>query len=118
MNESAIVDIQKILETVEGDHDLMHEIVNMFLDEIPDAIKELENILLHKNHKQLERQAHSIKNSVGNFGAKAAYDLAYELELAAKENRLDQAAETFKKLRDELIRVKTFFSSPGWYQTD
>lgn len=117
MTDTPVVNVHKILETVEGDHDLMHEIVNMFLEEIPDAVKELGNILKEKDHGQLERRAHSLKNSIGNFGAKTAYDLAYELELAARENNFDQADETFQKLQTELIRVKTFFSAPDWDKT-
>ena len=45
--------------------------------------------------------AHSLKGSVGNFGAKRAYDAAYQLEKLGKEEKMGDAAVALTKLEKE-----------------
>ncbi len=51
----------------------------------------------------LERTAHSLKGSIGNFGAKRSFDAAYRLEKLGKEGKMDESKEAFKELEKELI---------------
>ena len=66
------------------------------------------------NTKELERKAHNLKGAIGNLGGNIAYNMAYELELAAKGNRLDKAPDILKKLEDELERFKAFYQDTSW----
>jgi HPt (histidine-containing phosphotransfer) domain-containing protein len=64
----------------------------------------------------VERTAHSLKGNVGIFGARKAFDLAYELETRGREARLDGAKEVVERLENELLKLKRYFSTPGWEQ--
>ncbi|MCK5527339.1 MAG: Hpt domain-containing protein, partial [Candidatus Latescibacteria bacterium] len=64
--------------------------------------------------EQIEQRAHRLKGAVGNFGAKNAYDLAYELETRGRESRLDDAFPLYEKLEREMKQVSAFFSKSGW----
>ena len=55
----------------------------------------------------LERTAHALKGSVGNFGAKRSFEAAYRLEKMGKEKKLDDAREAFDELEEELAALET-----------
>jgi len=67
-------------------------------DEIWQAIAE-------RNLKALGRAAHTLKGSVGNFAAPAAFDAALKLELIAHEGDLTQAEEACARLQEEIERL-------------
>ena len=65
----------------------------------------LDASLLARNAGALERAAHSLKSSVGNFGAKHAMQLAQAIEFAGKNGELNEASEKVSELHDEMRRV-------------
>jgi HPt (histidine-containing phosphotransfer) domain-containing protein len=62
---------------------------------------------------EIERAAHTIKGSVGNFAAKAAFDAAMELERIGRDGTLDQAEAARVRLEDELDRLKPALAALG-----
>jgi signal transduction histidine kinase/DNA-binding response OmpR family regulator len=108
------VDLTIAMDAVDGDKELLKELVNDFLEEIPRQLEELHGVIERKDAGQVERKAHSLKGNVGLFGAKAAYDLVYDLENRGRENHLAGAADVYEKLEKEMARLRTFFSKPEW----
>ena len=53
----------------------------------------------------LRRAAHTLKGSLGYFGAQAAFELAYRLEKMALEGDSGRTAETWAALQREMDRV-------------
>jgi len=108
------VDLSRAIEAVDGDKELLKTLVDDFLEDYPRKLGELEDLITKNDSDQVEKKAHSFKGSVGNFGVKKAYELAYELETLGKESRLDGAEDVLKQLEEQMSRIKTFFSMPGW----
>ncbi|MFH1943009.1 MAG: response regulator, partial [bacterium] len=111
---SCEVDLTIAMDAVDGDEELLKELVNDFLEEIPRQLEELHGVIDRGDAGQVERKAHSLKGNVGLFGAKAAYDLVYDLENRGRENHLTGAAEVYEKLEQEITRLRAFFSKPEW----
>ncbi|MCK5329397.1 MAG: Hpt domain-containing protein, partial [Candidatus Latescibacteria bacterium] len=90
------------------------ELAESFVEDCARQLDELLESLENGDAGQIERRAHSLKGAVGNFGAKSAYDLAYELETRGRESRLNGAIQVYQKLEQEMDRVKAFLSKPRW----
>ncbi len=88
------VDIVSLLQRVEGDKELLAEMVQVFLDDLPNLLNTMRDALLQGNMAMLERSAHSLKGAAGNLSAKQAADAAMELEKAAKDNDAESAKQS------------------------
>lgn len=97
-----IFDLSKALEVVDGDKDLFKEIVNLFLENLPDSIAQIREAIANSYSNALDKAAHSLKGSVGNFGTKRAFEAAYRLELMGKEGKLVEADAALSELEKEL----------------
>ncbi len=111
------LNLAKAMDTVEGDKTLLKELVDTFLEDYPRQLAELEAVIAEQNALQVERKAHSFKGAVGNFGADAAYQLAYALENLGSQSRLDGATDLFNQLRHEMDHVREILIQPGWEET-
>lgn len=85
-----------------GDEDLLKTLITLFLDQLPVLLSDMDDSLQSKNFESLARTAHSLKGSVGNFGAKNAWIMAQTIESAATARDLDAAAASALKLKEEL----------------
>jgi PAS domain S-box-containing protein len=96
-----VFDLSRALEVVAGNKELFYEIAVMFLENLPGNILKIREETARGNSPGLELAAHSLKGSAGNFGAKRAYDAAYQLEKLGKEGKMDDAAVALTKLEKE-----------------
>jgi len=110
----APVDIPKALRLAGGYSELLEELVDILLETYPAHMDEMRAALQERSAERLEGAAHSLKSSVGSLAADRAMDLAFDLEKAGKESRMDDAAARFSDLEEEMERVRSFLSDPGW----
>jgi signal transduction histidine kinase/HPt (histidine-containing phosphotransfer) domain-containing protein len=99
-------DPKQTLKGVNGDRDLLREVVRIFLEESPGMMAEIETAIGEKDAARLDRAAHVLKGSVGNFGTCSAFDLALRLEMMGKDRKIDGAEEIFIALSEEMDRLK------------
>jgi HPt (histidine-containing phosphotransfer) domain-containing protein len=97
-----VFDLSKALEVVDGDMELFKEIADLFKKNLPDNIAQIREGIAKGDANALEEAAHSLKGSVGNFGAKRAFEAAYRLEAMGREWRLAEADAALSKLEKEL----------------
>jgi len=90
------------METVLGNEDLFREIAGMFIESCSDYIAKIKEGIAGNDAGILEREAHSLKGAVGNFGAKEAYEVAYRLEKLGKEGNMATAKEGLSNLERSL----------------
>jgi HPt (histidine-containing phosphotransfer) domain-containing protein len=101
-----VFDFDKAMETVAGNRDLFKEISAMFLDGLPGHIGQIGEGVRNSDATLLEHAAHSLKGSVGNFGAERAFKAAYRLEVMGREGSLAEAALAFAELERELTMLE------------
>jgi len=102
----AAFDQNVALARVEGDTELLQEIVALFSDEAPRLLSEIRESITHCDSKALERAAHSLKGSVGSFGAQGAFDAALRLEVMGCGGDFTHAAEACVALEKEVARLE------------
>jgi len=91
-----------LLERVQGDRELLAEIVQLFESGLPAILQGLRESIARKEAAEIARTAHMLKGSVGNFGRGSAFRALEEMESFAKENDMAQAAKTFVLVEREL----------------
>lgn len=96
------LDLASALARVGDDEELLKEIAGIFLEQCPEALAEVNRAIETADGEALEHAAHSLKGSVGNFGAKDAYDAALRLELAGRHREFGRTGEALSDLERAL----------------
>ena len=100
-------DRAKALERLDGDENLLQEVIKIFLEETPKLMAELRQGIVDKNAEVVERLAHSLKGQLGYMGLTAIAERARDLELLGKKHKLDCALELFSRLESEILAAAT-----------
>jgi HPt (histidine-containing phosphotransfer) domain-containing protein len=99
------LDRETILERLEGNQDLLSELVELFLIEAPELIEAMRTALQGGDMRALEHSAHSMKGAAGNFSASSAVSAASQLEKDAKNHDLKAAKESLATLELAIERL-------------
>ena len=89
-----------LLERLMGDEDLLVDIVQGFLQDLPQQIDAIDSMLSEKALVRVAQQAHTIKGAAANISAVQVSRAAYEVEKAAKAGD----GEVLDQKRNELSR--------------
>ena len=65
---------------------MLRKIVALFLDNIPNVLKEINDSIAKSDGRRLERAAHSLASSLAYLSAKIASDAALALEQMGRES--------------------------------
>ena len=90
-----LIDRASLLERVEGDQELLTEMIHLFQEDGPKLLAAMRDALQSGDMVVLERSAHSLKGAAGNLSAKAAGAAAQQLEKDAKNKDMKSAKESF-----------------------
>ena len=99
------IDPETLLAGVDGDLRLLRELIRVFLADYPERLLEIREAIRRGDGTALERAAHALKGSVGNFGAENAVAAAERLETLAGNQDLATAADVCTMLESELLLV-------------
>lgn len=99
---AALFDRADALSRIGGDEELLDMLIDMFVDDTPRYLAELDAALDAADWPRLARGAHDLKGVLATFSARRAEALARELEQAGQAGRGATAAELIAPLRREL----------------
>ena len=105
LNEGDEFDLEKAMDAVRGDHDLLKVVVETVLEEAPRLLEAIREAIAHGDTAALRLTAHTLKGSIRYFGHGAAYRLAYRLEEIGREGQLQDAREALAALEGEMARL-------------
>jgi two-component system, sensor histidine kinase and response regulator len=95
-------DKRTALERLDGDEKLLDEVIQIFLEETPKLLADLERGLAEGNPEQVERTAHTLKGELGYLGLSAASEKAKDLEQMGRRAELQTAPEVVSALQREI----------------
>ncbi|WP_437481954.1 response regulator [Sorangium sp. So ce1014] len=98
-------DRTRALERTGGDADLLRELAEVFLEECPRWMADIDEAVTAGDARRLQRAAHSLKGGVDSFGARGAFEAAFALEKMARANELGSLAEAQFALRAQVDRL-------------
>jgi len=96
------LDRNALLERLEGDQDLLLEIVELFLEDCPRRLGLGRSAIAAGDMHTLVRIAHSLKGSAANFGGTEASAAALAVETAARAEDLAGATAAWSRLEAEI----------------
>lgn len=103
---------------------VLREIAVLFLDDVPQRIRDLHEALAAKDTERLARQAHSIRGSAVTFGSEATAQAALRLEMIAMHRQAEALpamvvqleyalGKLIAALQDFLNKTSVFPTVPG-----
>ena len=98
-------DAEALWKRVEGDPELLRELIGTFEIEFPGMLASVEGAIEHDDSVRLERAAHKIKGTMVQFSAGSAAAAARELEQLGRSGTLTGAGDALEKLRREILAL-------------
>ncbi|MBI3209481.1 MAG: Hpt domain-containing protein [Candidatus Solibacter usitatus] len=105
-NQLAVLAQAVALSRVGGDAELLQEMAQIFLEECPVQMEAVREAVRNRDAKALERSAHSLKGSVGNFGAAQTQETAYRLEMMGRKGNIADAENALQNLEQALTLLQ------------
>ena len=106
----AAFDMAAALERVDGDLELMTELAGLFLGECPQRMEDIRRAIGERDGPGLERAAHYFKGSVGNFGARRAFEAAGRLERAGRDLDWGRVEQDWAALEEAIGQLEPAFA--------
>ncbi|MBF0329191.1 MAG: PAS domain S-box protein [Nitrospirae bacterium] len=108
-----VVNTDAALELLGGDEELLAKIHKIFVERAPILIETLEQAINEGVMELVQRQSHSLKSMAGSVGAATLQELAFQMELAARENHLETNKGLLPRLKEEVGLVVKEFEKGG-----
>jgi PAS domain S-box-containing protein len=99
------LDRASLLERVEGDQELLAEMIQLFLADAPQLLDAMRKALLQGDMILLERSAHSMKGAAGNMSAEVTVSAALHLEQSAKKGDAESCKANLAALEGAVERL-------------
>jgi two-component system sensor histidine kinase/response regulator len=96
---SEACDLAGLLVRVENDMDLLHEMIDLFLDNAPLLLAEIEHAITRRDCQALERAAHALKGAAQSMGGVPAAKAAFGLEEMGRANNLDSVDQPLTNIK-------------------
>jgi CheY-like chemotaxis protein len=93
------LDRASLLERVEGDQELLTEMIHLFMEDAPRQLAAMQDALQRGDASVLERAAHSLKGAASNLSAHITVAAALELEKRARNGDMESSKLCLVKLQ-------------------
>ncbi len=91
--------LSSLRDISDGRDDFLAELAQLFLDDSPRRLDEIEAAVVARDGEALRSAAHALKSSAGNLGAIRLHAVASVLETAGAAGALDEAPQRFADLK-------------------
>lgn len=113
-----VLDLARTLDNLGGDQDLLRQIMDFFVEMVPQQIDDLAASVADADLPAVVLQAHGMKGGAGNVGAVCVAATARELEMLAKGGSLVGATELVARLREDFADVTAAVQRLDWSALD
>ncbi len=95
--------LAKVYEIPSNDADFVHQILTLFLQEVPTEIQNIKEGIKEKDFKKVYESAHKIKPTLDLLGMDLAYDeVVLIMNWTQKEGKKKEIKENFKLLKKQI----------------
>lgn len=101
-DDSQHFDLSYLNQVFQGNKALVIQIVELFLQQVPEYVRMMENHLKEGNYAAIHPLAHKSKSSTSMLGLKVIESLLLEIELMGKAGKFENLAMKIQALSDQL----------------
>ncbi len=105
------IDFDKAMENLGGERELFEEVLELFVQTIPQIRQDLETAIASKDASRLRLVAHGLKGSAANVCAESARQVAEQIEGMAKREDFTEVDKVFADLDTHLKRLEEYVKS-------
>ncbi len=106
MSEEKLFNLDIIHQIVGGDKESFIEMIKIFLDTLPAALKKIRVNIENQNWEEVAKIAHSAKSNIDMLEIKSSFYKIKEIEALAKERKnTEKIPELLKKIETEMNTV-------------
>ncbi len=104
--ETAFFDESELLNRFQGDREFLYELVELFLDDYPKHVEDMRQAVRAGDRRSLQRSAHTLKGSIGNFSCSEAFRAVIRLEEGVESSDVKEAGPALADLEQALERLR------------
>ena len=108
-----MIDLDLALKSLDGDRELLQDCLTILSQDLPQRIDDLERAFRARDMKAVCNLAHSIKGSVAVVGARDLKSDALAVELAAKDEQLQQVEQGVRDLQRHWGELRSYLQGQG-----
>jgi CheY-like chemotaxis protein len=102
---TGVIDVAALNARVEGDTELLAEMVELFLDSAPRLLEEISAGVEHRDSRAVQLSAHALKGAMQSLGAMPGARAALRLETTGMTGDMSHADDTLIALKEEFDRL-------------
>ena len=96
------MNLKERAENLEMEEGEFVEMTDLFVRTCLSDLMKLQSAIEKRETLHVAKYAHSIKGAAVNLGFMVIFDAAKKMEMDARDNRLDDAAEMVEKIKEEV----------------
>lgn len=104
-SQDVFLDVDGLLEGLNGDRDLLIQLIELFPKDCSKSITQVREAIAQGSGEALNRAAHALKGAVGIFSTGPAFEIALRLEKMGEQGELTGVSEVFESLEKEIERL-------------
>lgn len=110
------VDFDRIQEALAqfddlGGPEFVAEIIGLLNQHTPEQLAAIETALMAGDLATAQRHAHSMKSTLGSFGATTCQECAVKMDRAGKDGDVNEYRIWFERLKPEFVKLQTVLAS-------
>jgi len=103
--DEQVFSLPKALDRVGNEQTILKELIELFFQEYPKLMKEIQDAISHADGNRLVHAAHNLKGTAEVFYAKQVADRALAIEMMAREKNLTHVEASRLSLEQEVERL-------------
>lgn len=104
------IDMETALERTGGDEEFLFDLIEIFMEDFEPKVAELKSAIKDQNFTSIQEIGHYLKGSSANLSLMQIREVSYQIEIAGKEQNLEQAKENLELLGKEYAYFKEYFA--------
>jgi HPt (histidine-containing phosphotransfer) domain-containing protein len=105
------IDFADALNRIGGDTSFLKELLDIYFEEYAEKRRHLEEAIARQEYVRVSELGHSLKGASANLSLPRLQRIAYMLETAGREKKLQLVRETVLSLEAEVRALKSFLQS-------
>jgi len=96
-----VFDYDDFMERMDGDIDLLKEVIEIFLEDSPNLMAALRSAILVRDAEAMEKAAHTLKGAAANISAKRLQQFSQAMQELIKKGRDSQLERFFSDMETQ-----------------